>query len=185
MRKFFNMSTPSIWLLCMFILYLGQGYYVATNIRNKIRTVLNNYRRILLPTRISNWAWSIQNQQTGRGLDHHVAIPVLLPMQRKLLPLGFSRGLKTTRIHFGRRMGLYFNNIRQFTFKAFTYILRHLREKSQLTGNFSSNSGWKGNFWILLDYMPNIPYISAVAVIMLFGEYNKGGGKLVSHDFLS
>lgn len=167
------MFTPSIWLLCMFIPYVGQGYYVAPYVRNKIRTGLNNYWRILLPTRISNWAWSIQNQQTGRSLDHHVAILVLLPMQRKLLPFGFCRGLKATTIHFGRRMskeklgnilkfsfshlnvngmGLYFNNIRQFTFKAFTYILCHLRENSQLTGtgNFFSNSGWKGNFWITL-----------------------------------
>ena len=58
----------------------------------------------LLPARISKFSLSIQDQHAGRRLDHRVLTPILLPIQSELLPLGFFRSLKSTKIHFGRRI---------------------------------------------------------------------------------
>lgn len=44
-KKLLNVFTPNILLLWMFILYLGQGHYIAVYLRNEIKTRLNNSRR--------------------------------------------------------------------------------------------------------------------------------------------
>lgn len=143
-----------------------------------------------LPARMSNFPRSIQNQQAGRHLDHHVLTVILLPIQSQLLPLGFFRSLQSTKTHFGRRiskeigrhsevsfsslkvnrMSLYFSNIRQLTSRVFTYYLCHLRGNSQIINMFFSNSERKSNFQITCQIFTKFLLL---LLIMLFGRCTK------------